>query len=313
MTNQDHTQSFEKHVRDLSKKLNLRDYFEVSTYRGMLSIFIEWLQIFVAAFFCEYFFHWSIYLVTIIFLGARYLALGLLMHEAVHGLISKNKIINEVVGEVLCAWPVVVSMKSYRYKHLKHHQHLNTEEDPDYVAKTDENWQFPMPLPRFLKIVAKQLLGLGVVETFKVMSGKSVAKDKPASSSAYTLSRLSFYILILCLFLYFENGTLLFKYWFIPFVTWTQLINRWRRIAEHSGIESQPLAFRTRTTKHNFLSRLLLSPRNISYHCEHHLFPGIPQYNLPKVHKQLLKNEMDKSKMHISNNYLNVFNECVKM
>ncbi len=80
-------------------------------------------MILIAAFLCETYFHWSIYIITVVFIGARYLALGLLMHESVHGLISKNKRINDLVGEVFCAWPVIVSMKSYKVKHLKHHQY----------------------------------------------------------------------------------------------------------------------------------------------------------------------------------------------
>jgi fatty acid desaturase len=27
---------------------------------------------------------------------------------------------------------------------------------------------------------------------------------------------------------------------------------------------------------------------NLNYHLEHHLFPGVPWYNLPKVHRILL-------------------------
>lgn len=292
--------------------IDLRPFFNIQTWKGIFSVIQEWAMILIAAFLCETYFHWSIYIITVVFIGARYLALGLLMHESVHGLISKNKRINDIVGEVFCAWPVIVSMKSYKVKHLKHHQCLNTDEDPDYTAKTDKNWQFPMPINRFLKIVMRQLSGLGVFETFRVMSGKSVASGKPKSSRRYKFARVSFYIIFLGGFIYFDHEMLLLKYWFVPFISWTQLINRWRRIAEHSGIEHQPLDMQTRTTKHNFISRLLLSPKNIGYHCEHHMFPSIPQYNLPKVHERLVNDEIGRQSIYISKNYINVFNECIE-
>tara|TARA_B110001469_G_scaffold48991_1_gene47762 strand:- start:862 stop:1299 length:438 start_codon:yes stop_codon:yes gene_type:complete len=144
------------------------------------------------------------------------------------------------------------------------------------------------------------------------MSGKSVASGKPKSSRRYKFARVSFYIIFLGGFIYFDHEMLLLKYWFVPFISWTQLINRWRRIAEHSGIEHQPLEMQTRTTKHNFISRLLLSPKNIAYHCEHHMFPSIPQYNLPKVHERLVNDEIGRQSIYISKNYINVFNECIE-
>ena len=306
------TSTYNDRVYLLLERIELRPYFKIQTWKGVFSVVQEWAMILTAAFLCELYFHWSIYIITIVFIGARYLALGLLMHEAVHGLISKNKKINDLVGEVLCAWPVLVSMRSYKIKHLKHHQSLNTDEDPDYIAKTDENWQFPMPLRRFILTVMKQLSGLGVFETFRVMSNKSAVAAKTKSSTRYKLSRVSFYIIFIGGLIYFNHGVLLFKYWFVPFISWTQLINKWRRIAEHSGIENQPLKFQTRTTKHNFLSRLLLSPRNIAYHCEHHMFPSIPQYNLPKVHESLINDELGKQSVYVSENYTKVFKECVK-
>ncbi|HAR21223.1 MAG TPA: hypothetical protein DCR47_01540, partial [Cryomorphaceae bacterium] len=268
--------SYNDRIHLILESIELRPFFNIQTWKGIFSVIQEWVLILIAAFLCETYYHWSIYIITVVFIGARYLALGLLMHESVHGLISKNKKVNDIVGEVFCAWPVIVSMKSYKVKHLKHHQCLNTDEDPDYTAKTDKNWQFPMPISRFLKIVVKQLSGFGVFETFRVMSGKSVASRKPKSSRRYKIARVSFYIIVLGGFIYFDHEMLLLKYWLVPFISWTQLINRWRRIAEHSGIEHQPLEMQTRTTKHNFISRLLLSPKNISYHCEHHMFPSIP-------------------------------------
>ncbi|MFT6746407.1 MAG: fatty acid desaturase [Glaciecola sp.] len=283
----------------------------VSTLKGVISIVTEWGLIIAAAYFCEKYFHWTLYIAAVVFIGARLLALGLIMHEAVHDLVSKDKHLNEVLGEVFCAWPLFISMRSYRIKHLAHHRWLNTDQDPDYVAKTDINWRYPMRLSRFFKVLIVQVSGLGVFETFRVMSGAKLKSKKKRSSVRYKGARILFYIIIITSFVFFENGMLLVKYWIIPFATWTQLINRLRRVAEHSGIEGMPSQLQTRTTIHGFIVKLLMVPKNISYHFEHHLYPGIPCYNLPTAHLELLKYKEVKQNMYISKNYVSVFHDCV--
>ena len=298
-------------LRGLVSRDALKLFHKVDTLRGILSIVTEWILIIAIAYLCERYFYWPLYVFAVIFIGARLLALGLIMHESVHYLISKNKTLNDVVAELFCAWPLFISMRSYRIKHLAHHKWLNTDKDPDYVAKTDDRWSFPISFKKFIKIVFTQISGLGVFETFRVMSSKQMKVDKPKTPLWYHISRISFYVIIISTFIYFDKGFLLLKYWIVPFATWTQFANRLRRIAEHSGIEGKHLAMQTRTTKHSYLMRLLLVPKNISYHCEHHLYPGIPCYHLPKVHDELLKHEAVKENFYVSNGYSDVFRDCI--
>jgi fatty acid desaturase len=234
------------------------------------------------------------------------------MHEGVHGLISKNKTVNNIAGELFCAWPLFISMRSYGLKHLAHHAWLNTDKDPDFNAKTNPNWQYPMKLIKFIKLSILQLSGIGVFETLKVMSGAKVKlKNKEKTPPYYHALRLLFYVVIFSTFLAIDQGRLLLLYWIIPFATWTQFTNRMRRIAEHSGIDGKTSDMQTRTTIHSRLGRFLLSPRNISYHNEHHIYPGVPCYNLPKLHAELTSTAEMKDSLHISKSYKTVFKECV--
>ena len=298
-------------LKGLVSRDTLKSFHEVDTLRGILSVIKEWTLIMVTAYLCERYFYWPLYIFAVIFIGARLLALGLIMHESVHNLISKNKTLNDFVAELFCAWPLFISMRSYRVKHLAHHKWLNTEKDPDYVAKTDENWNFPMSPKKFIKIIFTQISGLGVFETFRVMSSKQMKIEKAKTPLWYHISRILFYVIVITSFIYLDKELLLVKYWIIPFATWTQFANRLRRIAEHSGIKDKHLAMQTRTTKHSYLMRLLLVPKNISYHCEHHLYPGIPYYHLPKVHNQLFKHETVKDNLYVSNNYSDVLKDCI--
>jgi fatty acid desaturase len=50
---------------------------------------------------------------------------------------------------------------------------------------------------------------------------------------------------------------------------------------------------------------------NINYHLEHHLFPGIPWYNLPKVH-QLLQDEYRRAGCSVYRTYAEFFKDFFK-
>ncbi len=289
----------------------MKKYHRVSTLKGIGSVLIEWTLIVSTAVLCEAYFSWVIYLLCVLIIGARFLALGLIMHEAVHQLVSPSTGLNDWVAELLCAWPLFISMRSYRVKHLAHHAWLNTDKDPDYIAKTNSNWSYPMGIKKFIKIILIQISGLGIFETFTVMSSGQMKTKKKKTPVWYHLLRILFYATIVTSFIFAGKGMLLVWYWLIPFATWTQVANRLRRIAEHSGIEGKSLAMQTRTTIHGVLGRFLLAPKNISYHNEHHLYPGVPCYFLPKVHRELVTKNEIKENLHVSKTYMEVYKDCI--
>jgi fatty acid desaturase len=63
------------------------------------------------------------------------------------------------------------------------------------------------------------------------------------------------------------------------------------------------------TTRHvdaTWLERLVLAPINVNYHLAHHLYPSVPFYNLPKLHKRLMAYEVFREHAHITNSYLGI-------
>ena len=78
-------------------------------------------------------------------------------------------------------------------------------------------------------------------------------------------------------------------FWLLPFLTYHMAITRLRNIAEHAIVPDNNDPFRNaRTTKTNFLSRLLIAPYWVNYHVEHHLIMHVPCWHLPLMHKTLL-------------------------
>ena len=66
-----------------------------------------------------------------------------------------------------------------------------------------------------------------------------------------------------------------------------------RAIAEHGAVTdlSSPLTAarcnRSTGTLGNLLGRVLLFPNHVNYHLEHHLYPAVPHYHLPALHRLL--------------------------
>jgi fatty acid desaturase len=82
--------------------------------------------------------------------------------------------------------------------------------------------------------------------------------------------------------------------WLLPMLTVLQPILRLRAIAEHGAVTdlSSPLTAarcnRTSGSIGNWLGRLLLFPHHVNHHLEHHLYPAVPHYHLPALHRMLL-------------------------
>ena len=71
--------------------------------------------------------------------------------------------------------------------------------------------------------------------------------------------------------------------WLFPVFVFTYLGDNLRSFVEHSHPESDAKADEHRLVTHtsNRLERLFVAPMNMNFHAAHHLWVGIPYYNLP--------------------------------
>jgi fatty acid desaturase len=97
-----------------------------------------------------------------ILIGAGQHRLATLGHEAVHYMLFRNRLLNELVSDWFCMFPLLSSTQYYRPQHLGHHQFVNDpERDPDLtqLALSGHRFHFPMSPRRFLwECVLKQVL-----------------------------------------------------------------------------------------------------------------------------------------------------------
>ncbi len=101
-------------------------------------------------------------LLTILCVGAVQHRLGALTHEAAHYIMFRNRLLNELVSEWFCMFPMLGTTHSYRVQHLGHHQFPNDpDRDPDWaqLRLSGHRFRFPMGRAAFLwHGIIKQLL-----------------------------------------------------------------------------------------------------------------------------------------------------------
>lgn len=262
----------------------------LSPGRGALHVAFEWAVVFATIAVAQKLRNPFVYVLAVMVIGARQHAMLILMHEAVHHRLFKSKRLNEIVGDVLLAWPCLVSMRSFSRNHLAHHRHLNTAADPDIVRKqNDPEWRFPMRRSRLAWILAKQFTGLGFVYLVQVF--RSLDKNAADETVTYKRLRMGFYAVALAIILYAGVFKLFLLYWALPFLTWLMFIFRIRTMSEHPKVERTSEYATSLEYRLSRLERMFVTPKYAFYHIEHHCYPSVPFYRLPELHQVLTANE----------------------
>ena len=298
-------------IRPLAERSDLMGFFLVlhcyATIGLGLILFSIWPNVFT---FC----------VTLMIIGSRQLGLAILMHDAAHRALFANTVLNEKIGFWVCGCPILADLFSYRHYHLMHHKHTQTDKDPDRVLSKP----FPVTNQSLYRKFFRDITGqTGFNAVFKqVTNSFKLAFDRDAIDSSQEqaqtfksnslLQPLVSNIFIFVIMWYFGEWWWWFAFWFLPLITWFQVVVRLRNIAEHGATEFSTNELKNvRTTYANSIMRLFLAPYWVNYHLEHHLIMHVPCWRLPKVHELMLKKGYAEN-MKLAKNYLEVLREVTK-
>ena len=294
----EHPHAYREQLPDRPPIQVIRELSRLDPFRAARAIVVEWLAIAAAVVLCTRCWNLPLYLCALVFIGARQHALLILGHEASHYTLFKKKSSNDWVADLVFYWPMFLSVGVFRYFHRDHHRFLGTEKDKNrelwrthtYEGTLEEDWQFPKSMPGLVLLLAKKLALIeGVVWIISGIAAMFVRPEYRKNSWLYAAARSAYYgcVALLIWRLHLASGVLL--YWIVPYCTWHIMIQYIRIICEHSAIPSStPPYHLTRTTIPRGWEKLLIIPRNIGYHHEHHWFPSVPFYNLPRLHEVLV-------------------------
>jgi fatty acid desaturase len=246
-------------------------------------------------------------IVSVILIGTRIHALGILMHEASHFNLFTNRTWNDLITKIFITTPFFVSLDAYRKSHQLHHQYSLTEKDPTHTRKSGVPvFAFPKKAPRSLAWeLIKITLGYGVYLTIcdLVRNRRQRSKKKSRLKSSLNIIIAS---AVLFYFLRSPFQNLFIIFWLLPTLTILPVLNYWRTISEHSAVNAvEP----TRSVVYGPILKWLLTPYNVNYHLEHHLFPKKSWFKLYRL-SSLEKKQLAVG--HTTYGFLNLWKEFVQ-
>lgn len=225
--------------------------------------------------------------------------LTVMVHEASHGLLFKRSAVNDFVA-LACGLSILLPVSAFRTNHQGHHARRSSKGDPDEVAfprleKLRSRFAY------FIAFLAKASAFLTVLPVSSTLRARG--KIRFRTLVEYGLLTLLFAALFRTL--PFET---IWKLWLLPLLI-AAVLTQLRAIAEHGATTRGDVFTATRTVVSNrFVSFMMC---NINYHLEHHLFPAVPWYNLPEVHR-LLQDEYRRAGCSVYRSYTEFFSDFFK-
>ena len=243
---------------------------------------------------------------SIVAIGIAQHGLFILAHESAHYRLFAHRSANDLVGR-LVGTIGGVSMCTYRVTHRLHHNNLYTEDDPD----TAIHGGYPRGKAYLARKLVRDVLGLNAYKTYAYFFGAPAINDdtkrviRPLDDTSPQLraaARRDRWVVAgfhaaapLAAFAIagWRGLTMYAVLWLLPLVTVLQPILRLRAIFEHGAVQdlSSPLTAarsnRTVGSPSAWLARIVLFPHHVNYHLEHHLYPAVPHYHLPQLHRVL--------------------------
>ena len=249
---------------------------------------------------------------AVLLIGSRQHSLAVLMHEGAHYHLANHRGLNDRIAELFTAWPLFISLPTYRKSHFEHHAHANTMEDPDWRRKQNADWAFPKTPLQMAQLWLKVLFFVPAkIAIFCLLI--DCARFFNRQDRKREVLRALFYVIGALAILRMHLGMDFLVFWIVPFFFVFMPIAHLRSIAEHFGLENNPAdpLTQTRTTKAGLVESFLICPNNINYHLDHHLAPSVPFYNLPALHHLLGESSLYARKASITYGYLGVIGECL--
>ena len=278
-------------VKNKIDKETLKKLVEKNNLKG-LKHFSIFLLIIIFLFLIQMFFfqekNWFPFLISTYFLGLflSFLDQTAASHEFQHNNVFKSKRANQIIYKILMFY----SLTNWVYNkssHITHHQHaLNEELDDEFSFEKINLFSLFQLLSfnfnifyRRVRILVMNSLGIFPISKLNIRAD-DYFKIKIKNCARLiiflhvTLFLISFYFAIHHMYLIFILTQFVFN--FLKDI----LVRSQHYKLEHN---TSDIFKNTKSLETNFFIKFLYW--NVNYHVEHHLYPSIPFYNLPKLRK----------------------------
>ena len=214
-------------------------------------------------------------------MGYLWMSIVTFMHDCTHETLFKAWWKNWMFG-VFSMIPLLVTFITFKEDHLEHHRYNRSPKDPDAFTMGKRG------VLDFILFYAYILIGgvLTIIQFTLIYPLQKFNRTQWFIHSGELLLRV---IVLGGLIVWTSQLGVLdrfLKVWLIPAYIFS-FLNSVRFIAEHYETPwDQGQLLGTRTTISNQLHSFFWN--NINYHIGHHIHPGVPWYNLQRLHAALL-------------------------
>ena len=213
--------------------------------------------------------------------------MGFVGHEGTHGSLLKNRRWSALVG-IFYASAVLTYMElGFALSHWNHHRYTNQKDDPDIapVAGLKTWWQrllFSRLIYNTLYFKYTLQLALGKPTHFKYKMAYSHEDQVLFARANFLFAAIwiGFYAAVFAVD--WRAGVFIVL---LPTIA-VNFVGACQIYIDHAGLDDR--LFRNAWSRTSPLMTILFFGAN--YHLEHHAYPGIPCYRLPKVHRLLKAN-----------------------
>ncbi len=211
-----------------------------------------------------------------IFIANIIRGLGAIAHDAVHGNCARSRLASYLIS-LLCWAPTGMSVTIYANYHLHHHRIANTYPDVDNFVVTDYTRN-----PALAKLLLLAVYTFGYPIYFMFSMFRYMKRLTPWKRLRMNLELAGFWGLMALAYVKM-GGQVFFFFYGLPFLLGSMLASATSMI-EHYEMLPGDDAYSSRTygIKARFINFLW---NNVTFHNEHHKFPGIPWYNLRSFHE----------------------------
>jgi beta-carotene hydroxylase len=209
---------------------------------------------------------------------------GWVGHEGLHFTLHRNRYVSAVVGIFVSSFTPAFMAVGAAFSHWQHHRYTNLPNDPHCVmfpqyrtALARLLWARPFANRRFVRETLKVALGRPLEYPIYFPFGATGVRRLALLNVATQVVVMSGY---LAFTLHDPAGALV--------AVWAPLLlaimhSGLRIYVEHAGTTVGKYGD-ARTYSHPVLTALYFGN---NYHLEHHLYPGVPCYRLPRIHRFL--------------------------
>ncbi len=213
---------------------------------------------------------------------------GWVGHEGLHFNLHENKIVSALMGLLVSGIPITFFEMGMAINHWAHHRYTNTMDDPD-IARLAAHKTLWARLFQYRSHANSAFFRSTLLMAFAQPLPAELQKA-PLPVSAHALQglaianlliNLGWLLVLLALWAHFGWQVVLIGF-LLPMIV-ASILSAIRSYVEH--IATGNTALDNTRTRSSGLWTVLEAGAN--FHHEHHLFPGVPQWRLPRLHRLL--------------------------